>query len=59
MGYIFESMKKVTNSLEVNSHFESVNLQNVCTFTLKNIKIPAIVKIDDGQIILVDRDAMS
>jgi hypothetical protein len=55
LGYIFDSMSKVTNLAQINNHFESVNLQNVCTFTMKTIKTPAIVKIDNGQIVLVDR----
>ena len=58
LGYILEAMTKITDFSQVNAHNDSVNLQNVCTFTLKNIVTPAIVKIDDGQIILVDKLSM-
>ncbi len=51
-------MTKVTNVENLNKHFSIIAIQNTCTFTLKTIKNPSVVKIDDGQTLLVDKILM-
>lgn len=58
LGYILESMTKIQNIQKVNNYFEYVTLRNTCYFTLKTIKSQAILKLDNGEHVLVDKESM-
>lgn len=57
-GFILESITKVNNTDKIKSHFEHFVLRNACFFTLKTIKSQAIVKLDSGQFVLIDKESM-
>lgn len=58
LGFILVSAEKTKDVQKINSHFESIILKNTCYFTLKPIKIPAYVKLDKGQKVLVDKESI-
>ena len=56
-GFIIESTTKITDLEKVKTHSNAVTFQNLCYLTLKPIKIPALLKLDYGVTVVVDRDA--
>jgi len=58
LGFILASTDKIKNSQKINNHFEYVALKNTCYFTLKPIKTPAYLKLDNGKKVLVDKESL-
>ena len=60
LGFVMEGIKK-------NSHHENefdqiekyVSIQSNCALTTKIINVPALIKLDDNKIILVDRNEVN
>ncbi len=48
-------MVKITKTQDIDKHFSRIIVSDSCTFTLKPIKKPALVKVDDGSIFIVDK----
>lgn len=58
MGFVIEGLKKLTNIGEIKSTEEAVEIQPNCHFTIKPIKVPRFIKIDNQEIVLVDKEQM-
>ncbi len=57
LGFIIESTTKITDLEKVKAHSNAITLQNLCYLTLKPIKNPALLKLDYGVTVVVDREA--
>lgn len=55
LGYILTSSTKAKDIPKINNHFESIILRNICYFTLKPIKTPGYIKLDNGKRVVVDK----
>ena len=53
--FVLEGFKKLTNMSEIKEKEEDVEVQVNCHFTIKPIKVPRLIKIDNNEIVLVDR----
>ena len=58
LGFILASTDKIKDAQKINNHFEYVTLKNTCYFTLKPIKTPAYLKLDNGKKVLVDKESL-
>jgi hypothetical protein len=58
MDFVVVNLKKLTNMGEVKESEEDVEVQTNCHFTMKPIKVPRLIKIDNQEIVLVDKDQM-
>jgi hypothetical protein len=57
LGFILESTTKIADLEKVKAHSSAVTLQNLCYLTLKPVNNPALLKLDYGITVVVDRDA--
>lgn len=48
----------MTNIAEIKEQEEDVEIQTNCHFTIKPIKVPRFIKIDNSEIVLVDKEQM-
>ena len=55
-GYVFENFKNTTQSeLEINKKEEYVLVQNACTLTTKPVKVPGLIRLDNGSVVIIDK----
>lgn len=55
LGFVFEGFKKMNNIDQIKEAEEVVDIQTICVFTLKPIKVPRFIRIDTKEIKLVDK----
>lgn len=58
LGFLLEGIKKMANLAELKEQEEDVEVQVNCHFTIKPIQHPRLIKCDNGEYVLVDREQM-